>query len=106
MAEKTGHQDAEALKAKILGETAKIAWVELQRFFASGSAIAVAPDLDLVEVALQVSVDNETVVNDWVSAGKFGKVSDEQAAEWHEANALMWAVVIRPWVLVQPVKAD
>jgi hypothetical protein len=33
-------------------------------------------------------------------------VSDAQALEWLEVNTLMWSVVIRPWVLVQPILQD
>ena len=87
----------------INAETAKIAWQELQRFFAQGNALAVAPELDLVEVAYQVSLDNKQQVEVWLEAGQFGPVSDAQALEWLEANALMWSVVVRPWVLVQPL---
>ena len=36
-------------------------------------------------------------------AGKVARVSDEQAREWAETDALVWAVVVSPWVLVQPV---
>ena len=39
-------------------ETAKIHWHELQRFFASGNAIAVDPSLDLTHVAAQIVADN------------------------------------------------
>ena len=35
-----------------------------------------------------------------------GPVTDAQAIEWLEANALMWSVVVRPWVLVQPIMQD
>jgi len=35
--------------------------------------------------------------------GVVGPVSDAHAVEWLEARALMWSVVVRPWVLVQPV---
>jgi hypothetical protein len=84
-------------------ETAKIAWQELQRFFAQGYAVAVSPQLDLVEVAYEVSQDNKAQVESWMEAGQFGPVSDAQALEWLQANALMWSVVVRPWVLVQPV---
>ena len=84
-------------------ETAKIGWQELQRFFAQGYAVAVSPQLDLVEVAYQVSLDNKAQVETWMEAGQFGPVSDAQALEWLDANALMWSVVVRPWVLVQPV---
>ncbi|NOU00389.1 MAG: DUF2288 family protein, partial [Gallionella sp.] len=64
-------------------------------------ALYVADDLDLVEVAFQMSEDNATQVQQWMAAGKFGKVSDEQAAAWYAADALLWAVVVSPWVLVQ-----
>ena len=93
----------EAARRSILAETAKIGWHELQRFFASGHAVAVASELDLIEVAYQMSQDNETLVASWMDDGKINPVSDLQATEWFEANALMWSVVIKPWILVQPV---
>jgi len=93
----------EEARARILGETAKIGWGELQRFFAAGHAVAVHPDLDLIEVAYQMSQDNDELVKGWLDSGKVKAVSDAQAIEWLEANALMWTVVIKPWILVQPV---
>lgn len=96
--------DAElAERARINGETAKIAWHELQRFFAQGNAVAVSPQLDLVEVALQMARDNSKQLEVWLSEGRVGLVSDAQAQEWLDANALMWSVVVKPWVLVQPL---
>ncbi len=95
--------DQELERARINSETAKIAWRELQRFFAQGKAVAVAPELDLVDVALQVFADNGAQIEAWMSDGRVGPVSDAQALEWLEANALVWSVVVRPWVLVQPV---
>ncbi|MGA9666954.1 MAG: DUF2288 family protein [Gallionella sp.] len=41
-------------------------------------------------------------IRQWRAAGKFGKVTDEQASAWMESDAMVWAVVISPWVLVQP----
>ena len=95
---------SEILRAKVNLETSKIAWRDLQRNFASGAALAVASDLDLVDVAYQMSQDNAAQIQQWMAAGKFGKVSDEQASVWFETDALLWAVVISPWVLVQPVR--
>ena len=45
-------------KEKLHLETAKIACLELQRFFAKGQAIWVSNELDLVETAYQFSQDN------------------------------------------------
>lgn len=98
----TNHR--EIVRAKVNQETSKIAWKDLQRFFAAGMALTVAEDLDLVEVAFQVSEDNAAQIREWMAAGKFGRVSDEQAGVWFERDVLLWAVVISPWVLVQPVR--
>ncbi|MEJ1958703.1 MAG: DUF2288 domain-containing protein [Nitrosomonadales bacterium] len=89
------------LRAKVTLETSRIAWKELQRFFASGVAVIVGAELDLVEVAFQFSKDNKAQVERWLLTGKVCKVSDKQAIAWVEADADMWAVVVSPWVLVQ-----
>jgi hypothetical protein len=94
---------SEIFRAKVNLETAQIAWKELQRFFAGGSALMVSPDLDLVEVAYQMSQDNAAQIRQWVETGNLGKVTDEQAAAWIETDAQVWAVVVSPWVLVQPM---
>jgi hypothetical protein len=85
-------------------ETSRIAWKELQRFFASGAAIFVSEGLDLIEVAVQISKDNRAQVAQWMGAGQIGRVSDAQALAWYESDADVWAVVVRPYVLVQSVK--
>jgi hypothetical protein len=92
----------EVTRAKVNLETSRIAWRELQRFFASGAAIYVSPELDLIEVAYQISEDNKPQVQAWMDAGLVARVSDEQAIAWYEANADMWAVVVSPYVLAQP----
>jgi len=95
---------AEVFRAKLNMETAQIAWKELQRFFASGVALIVSADLDLVEVAFQMSEDNSAQIKLWMESGKLAKVADVQAESWLESDAQVWAVVVRPWVLVQPVR--
>ncbi len=90
-------------KAKVNLETAQIAWKELQRFFAGGVALMVSRELDLVEVAFQISRDNVELIKQWAEEGKLFKVSDTQAASWFDEDAMVWAVVVSPWVLVQPL---
>lgn len=88
-------------KAKVNLETSKIPWLELQRFFAGGLAIAVGKELDLVEVAYQFSIDNKTQVEKWLKDKHIEHVSDQQAKAWVDANSNVWAVVVKPWILVQ-----
>ncbi|MDD2724297.1 MAG: DUF2288 domain-containing protein [Methylovulum sp.] len=89
------------LKEKINLETSQIAWSELQRFFAQGLAINVAPELDLVETAYQFSIDNKVLVAQWLASNQIGLVTDQQALAWLETEASVWAVVVKPWLLVQ-----
>ncbi len=83
-------------------QTSRIGWSELQRFFAAGNAVYVAPGLDLIEVASEIAQDNKTLLETLMNEGKVGSVSDEQAGEWFETDKLVWAVVVAPWVFVQP----
>ena len=88
-------------KKEINLETSQIAWHELQRFFASGLAISVSSDIDLVDVAYQFSTNNKTQVEQWLKEQKVAPVSDQQAIKWHKENTTVWAVVVKPWILVQ-----
>ena len=84
-------------------QTAQIHWHELQRFFASGNAIAVDASLDLTHVAAQIVADNAHLMKAWMDTGLVDSVKDTQAEQWYEENTLVWAVVIKPWVLVQAI---
>lgn len=92
---------SETLSAQLNLETAQIHWHELQRFFASGNAIAVDKSLDLPYVAAQIAADNAPLVKQWMADALVDVVKDEQARQWYQDNSLLWAVVIKPWVLVQ-----
>lgn len=89
------------LRREYFQQTARIRWHELQTYYAHGSVIVVSPELDLVDVAVQLGLDNTDSFQRWIAAGEVAGVSDEQALAWYEANALLWAVVAAPWVLVQ-----
>ena len=99
MSEPVQHQQLSRDKVNL--ETSRVPWTELQRFFAGGLTIEVSTKLDLVDVACQLADDNKTQVERWMLAKKINKVSDEQAKKWYENNTIVWAVVVKPWVLVQ-----
>ncbi|MCW8830968.1 MAG: DUF2288 domain-containing protein [Gammaproteobacteria bacterium] len=94
----------DAVKQQIVAETSKIAWRELQYFFASGMAIYVSEELDLIDVASSLVDDNKPMFEKWMQDKQIMPVPDEQARNWYDSDAMVWAVVIKPWVLVQQVK--
>jgi len=85
----------------LLGETAQIPWKSLQLFYAQGKLLKVEASLDLVEVATQVSLNDEATVGQWIESGHLNKVDDNDARHWFEQSTELWAVVVSPWVLVQ-----
>ncbi len=99
-------QDRDLFRAKINSETAKIPWRELQRFFAAGKLRLVAPGIDLVEVAYALQQDDTDAVQSWVENAELASVSDDQARQWHAQDAVLWAVVVKPWVLIQALAED
>jgi hypothetical protein len=99
-------QDQDALlRAKLNLETSRLLWPELERYFAAGMVIHVSEALDLVDVATRIASDDKAAVTQWMTQGRIGKVSDSQAASWHEGGVALWTVVVKPWILVQPEKS-
>ena len=88
-------------KESINLETAKIAWKDLEVFYAAGNVISVSPELDLIDVALVITNDNSEQLKAWTTQGLIDNVTDDQAKTFHETKTTVWAVVIKPWILIQ-----
>ncbi len=100
----------EALKqetaARLNAETARIEWQELERHFARGVVVRVAPRLDLIEVAAAMVEDDKARVEGWIKAGLVARATDKDARRWGKSRPEMWAVVVAPWVVVQEVAEE
>ena len=106
-AKKLSAEELETLqRASLLAETSKISWQELESFFARGMIVQVAPHMDLIDVAFEISRDNAGLLEQWIDSGDLTREFDEQAAAWSEDDAVVWCVVVKPWVLVQSVRDD
>jgi hypothetical protein len=92
------------LRTKLNRETAKIPWIELLRFFAQGRVVCIAPELDLVEIAAFAAEDSAEELGDLMAERRVAKVTDEQARRWLATGALLWTIVVKPWVFVQEPK--
>lgn len=89
------------LRAKLNSETAKIAWPELERHFARGVVVVVMPGMDLIEVAHTMARDDSAALAAWMQSGQVARAEAEQARDWHARQAVFWAVVVAPWVVIQ-----
>ena len=96
--------DTSELITRLNGETAKIEWHQLQKHYASGSVISVAPGFDLIKVAIALHRDDTAQVKQWLAEKLVTEVNDTQAQRWYDEKTSVWAVVIPPFVLVQETK--
>ena len=46
-------------------------------------------------------MDDKQRVSQWLATQQVALVSDEQARDWLNRDAQVWAVVVKPWILVQ-----
>jgi len=93
--------DAMRLRQQLNQETARLAWAELQRFFAQGRVLRVRGGLDLIEMAARMACDEAGALAPALESGDLARVSDEEARDWIGRDAEVWALVVKPWVLVQ-----
>lgn len=93
----------EALREEFHQQTARINWHDLQPYYARGAVVMVAVGTDLVEVALQLRLDNKQQFQHWLDTAAVAGVNDQRGQELYAENPEVWAVVVPPWVLVQPI---
>jgi len=103
MADPGGAYDSrrEQRRADFLAQTARIPFLELQRYFAAGKLVAVADELDLIDVAVALAEDDTQRFKDWLHCGGVALADDALASRWLGEERSLWAVVADPWVLVQ-----
>ena len=100
----SSNDDTSELITRLNGETAKIEWHQLQKHYASGSVISVAPGFDLIKVAIALHRDDTAQVKQWLAKKLVTEVNDTLAQRWFEEKTSVWALVIPPFVLVQETK--
>lgn len=101
---KSQTSEAQELRSKLNAETAQIPWRELQTWFASGNVVQVQNEVNLLDVAEAMAKDSAEDIQQWMLKGQVATVADQQAADWLEQDVLVWAVVVRPFVIVQAVE--
>ncbi len=93
-------ESPDMIAARLNLETAQIPWRDLQVFFAKGLVIAV-DRYDLIDVATWFIQDDVKKIEAAMAKRDIMKMSDEQAKSWFAQEIEVWAVVVKPWVLVQ-----
>jgi len=85
-------------------DLAEVDWRSLRIHIQRDALILVAAQLDLVEVAIEVTADAVAVVGDWVKNGLLVKPTAEQLKAWEtELDKPFRMLIAAPYILIQEV---
>ncbi|MGK0185463.1 MAG: hypothetical protein ACI9R3_001241 [Verrucomicrobiales bacterium] len=88
---------------KLAKYTGDVDWSYLKPHFESGVLLYVDPGLDLTTVGETFSRDASDKVQEWLKTGDLLKPSQPHATYWEESDAKFTALVVSPFVLIQPL---
>ncbi|NLT72507.1 MAG: DUF2288 domain-containing protein [Verrucomicrobiaceae bacterium] len=83
--------------------TGEVTWDYLRPHFTSGALLYVDPALSLTEVGHAFANDDAEQVREWRKTGDLVTPSAPHAAYWEESKARFRALVVSPFVLIQPL---
>jgi hypothetical protein len=80
-----------------------IDWAYLRPHFDSGALLYVDPGLSLTEVGRAFTTDDAAQVRLWRKSGDLVTPSQPHATHWEESGTHFRALVVSPFVLIQPL---
>lgn len=110
--------DSEPMNYGILGEdastdleklekyTGEVDWTYLEKHYAAGALLYVDPSVDIVEVGKAFVRDDAEAVEGWKKKGDLVVPSTPHAMFWEESKARFTALVVSPFVLIQPLEGN
>ena len=116
MAENDSNTPSEEMRYGILGEdnqttpeklekyTGQVDWQYLKPHFESGALLYVDPVLSITEVGQALANDDKAKIEAWLKSGDLVKPSEPHAAWWEENPQQFTALVVSPFVLMQPAE--
>ena len=96
--------DDSSVSDKLEKYTGEVDWAYLKKPFEAEALLYVDPSLDLVEVGKAFTEDDAEAVKAWRSAGDIIKPGAAHAEFWEQSEAKFLALVVSPFVLIQPVE--
>jgi len=93
------------LREKISAEVSISTWKGLIPDMLTRALFIVSPDLDLVEVGVEVALDHTARVKAWIDAGRLARPTKEQIDEWETTGSLFRFIIVAPFVFFQEYEA-
>jgi len=81
----------------------EVDWSYLCPHFEAGNLVYVDPSLDLKAAGLAFTNDDQAQVQKWLKSGDLVQPCELHAAHWEKEKTLFHAMIVRPFILAQPI---
>lgn len=94
--------DVDNADDKLEKYTGEVDWTYIKPHFDSGALLYVDPSLVITEVGRAIGRDDKDKVDAWLKRGDLIKPGQPHAVHWESSSARFTALVVSPFVLIQP----
>ena len=95
-------EDAQSTEEKLQKYTGVVDWEYLKPHYKSGALIYVDPCLKITKVGQAVTADDKEQIEVWLKSGDLVKPSELHEQWWEKNPQEFTALVVSPFVLMQP----
>ena len=97
-------EDSQSDLEKLEKYSGDVEWSYLKPHYGAGSLIYVDPSLDLKEAGIAFTNDDKDQVQAWLKSGDLVQPCDLHVEHWIQSKARFNAMIVRPFVLAQPIQ--
>ncbi|MEM9282882.1 MAG: DUF2288 domain-containing protein [Verrucomicrobiota bacterium] len=95
--------DKTTTKDKLDKYTGEVDWSYLEPHFQNGALLYLDPSLSLTEVGEALTRDDAKQIQSWKQTGDLVTPSEPHAQHWKDSKSVFRALVVSPFVLIQPL---
>jgi len=95
--------DAMTDAEKIAKYTGDVDWEYVEPHYKAGTVVYVDPELDLAKVGAAFAEDDKKQVDAWLKAADILQPGKHHADWWEHDQTRFNALIIQPFVLIQPI---
>ena len=99
-------EDSETTAEKLKKYTGVVDWKTLEPHYKNEALLWIDPSLDLTTVGEAIANDEADKVKAWKESGDLVTPSAPHAFYWEESEATFRALVVSPFVLIQPAEDE
>ncbi|BDS08333.1 hypothetical protein NT6N_33730 [Oceaniferula spumae] len=97
-------EDTQSTDEKLEKWMGVVDWKYLKPHYASGALLYVDPCLEITEVGKALTEDDKKKIQTWLKSGDLVKPSAPHEQWWEQNPEKFTALVVTPFVLMQPVR--